>query len=61
MAKGVKSSTYCCYVICAILIVRVEEMPWPKTGASNFHAQLGLPDKSLAIKGLSAIDGMLLP
>ena len=28
-------------------------MPWPqKTGATHYHAQLGLPDKGRAIKGL---------
>ncbi len=28
-------------------------MPWPQTGATQYHAQLGLPkDKSGAIKGL---------
>ena len=27
-------------------------MPWPKTGATQYHAQLGLPDKGRATKGL---------
>ena len=27
-------------------------MPWPKTGATQNHAQLGLPDKVRGIKGL---------
>ncbi len=27
-------------------------MPWPQTGATDYHAQLGLPDKCRAIKGL---------
>ena len=27
-------------------------MPWPQTGATQYHAQLGLPDKGRAIKGL---------
>ena len=27
-------------------------MPWPKTGATQYHVQLGLPDKGRAIKGL---------
>ncbi len=26
------------------------EMPWPKTGATHYHAQLGLVDKCRAIK-----------
>ena len=27
-------------------------MPWPQTGATHYHAQLGFPDKGRAIKGL---------
>ncbi len=27
-------------------------MPWPQTGATQNHAQLGLPDKGRAMKGL---------
>ena len=27
-------------------------MPWPQTGTTQYHAELGLPDKSLAIKRL---------
>ncbi len=27
-------------------------MHWPQTGATQYHAQLCLPDKSCAIKGL---------
>ena len=27
-------------------------MPWTKTGAIQYHVQLGLPDKGRAIKGL---------
>ena len=27
-------------------------MPWPQTGATQYHAQLGLPDKGRAIKEL---------
>ncbi len=30
----------------------INSMPWPKTGATQYHAQLGLPDKVHAIKGL---------
>ena len=25
-------------------------MPWPQTGATQYHAQLGLPDKGRATK-----------
>ena len=50
--KDVKNYSYCCYAICATLIVRAGVMPWPKTEASNYHAQLGLPDKGRAIKEL---------
>ncbi len=28
-------------------------MPWPKTGATQYHAQLGLLDKGCAIKEFS--------
>ena len=27
-------------------------MPWPQTNATQYHAQLGLPDKGRTIKGL---------
>ena len=27
-------------------------MPWTLTGETQYHAQLGLPDKGCAIKGL---------
>ncbi len=27
-------------------------MPWPQTGATHYHAQLGLLDKGREIKGL---------
>ena len=27
-------------------------MPWPQTGATQYHAQLGLPGKGRTIKGL---------
>ncbi len=27
-------------------------MPWPQTGATQYHVLLGLPDKGRAIKGL---------
>ena len=27
-------------------------MPWPKTGATQYHAQLGIPDEGRAIKRL---------
>ncbi len=52
IAKEVKRCTYCCYVRCATLIVWVGGMSCPKTGAIQYHAQLGLPDKGRAIKGL---------
>ena len=31
---------------------RVEDMPWPQTGATQYHAQLRFPDKGLTIKGV---------
>ena len=27
-------------------------MPWSQTGVTQYHAQLGIPDKGRAIKGL---------
>ena len=34
----------------------------PKTGATHYHAQTGIPDKGHAIKMLVvSIDGMLVP
>ncbi len=32
-------------------------MPWPQTGTTHYHAQLGLPDKGRAIKGLVVCNG----
>ena len=32
-------------------------MPWPQTGAIHYYAQLGLPDKGRAIKGLVVCNG----
>ena len=33
-------------------------MPWPQTGATHCHEQLGLPDKGCAIKGLEFMLGL---
>ncbi len=44
IAKDVKSCTYCCYVLCGILNVRV--------CTNHCHAKLGISDKGRAIKGL---------
>ncbi len=30
----------------------IRGMPWTKTGATQYHEQLGLPEKGRAIKGL---------
>ncbi len=46
------SCTYRSYVRCAMFIVRVWRMPWPRKGATQYHAHLGLPAKCRAIKGL---------
>ncbi len=40
--KDVESGSYCFYVRCLSLIVRVGGMPRPKTGATHYNAQLGL-------------------
>ncbi len=55
IAKDVKSCTYCRYVKCTTLIVRVWGMPWTQTGATNYHEQLGLPNKSRPIKGFGCL------
>ena len=44
-----KSCTYCLYVICVTLIVWAGGMPWPQTGATQYHAQLRFPDKGLVV------------
>ncbi len=51
IAKDVKGCIYCCYFRCATLIVWVSRgNAWSKTGATQYHAQLGLPDKGRAKK-----------
>ena len=50
IASDIKSCTYCCYVRCAVLIVCVVGMPWPKT--DEICAQLGFSDKGCATEGL---------
>ncbi len=42
IAKDVKNCFYCYGVRYSTLIVRIGEMPWPKTGATDYHAKLGL-------------------
>ncbi len=51
-ARDIKSCTYSCYVRCSPLIVWVGRIPCSQTGATHYHAQLGLQDKVCAIKGL---------
>ncbi len=46
-------SSYLLNAICAIIIVGVGRMSWFKTGATHYHAKLGLPGVGLAIKGLN--------
>ena len=36
-------------------------MPWPITDTAQYHAQLGLPDKGRAIKGLDVYKWDLEP
>ena len=51
-ANDVKNGS-CGYSIrSSTLIGRVGGMPWLKTGATHYHAQLGLIDKGRAIKEL---------
>ena len=35
------------------------EMPWPQTVATQYYAQLGLPDKGRAIKGLVVCNNII--
>ena len=51
IVKDMKS-TYNCYVRCATLIVWVGWIPRPQTSTAQYHAQLGLPDKGRAMKGM---------
>ena len=41
-------------MLCQLRVItnRVRGIPWPKIGATQYHAQLELPDKDSAIKGL---------
>ncbi len=55
IAEDVKCYTYCCYIRCATLIVRVGGMPWPQTGATHLHVQQGLSEKGRAIKGIGCL------
>ncbi len=50
--KDVNSCTYCCYITCTTLIEWEWGLPWLKSGATHYHAQLGLPDKGHAVIGL---------
>ena len=43
---------HCCYVRCTILLVAVEGMSWPKTGANHHHARLELQDNGRVFKKL---------
>ena len=47
-----KNGSYYSYVRCAILIVRVGGMPWPKTGTTHYLTHLGLLDRGPATKVL---------
>ncbi len=53
-----KKFTYCCY---ATLKVRVRGKSWPHTGGTHYHAQLGLPDKSRAIKRVGCLLCSMVP
>ncbi len=49
---NIKNGSFCSYVRCTTYLFRVGEMPWPKTGAPHYNAQLRLLDKGHAIKVL---------
>ena len=50
--SDLKNGSYSYYVRYGTQIVRKGEMNWPYSGATFYHAQLELPDKGRAIKGL---------
>ena len=33
-------------------------LPWPETGATQYHAKLGLPDEGRTINGLVVCNGL---
>ncbi len=48
--KDVKSCTNSCHFRCATIIIWLGGMPWTKTGANQYYAQLGLRDKGWILK-----------
>ncbi len=58
LTKDVKKSSYCYYVRCATLIVRVGEMPWPKTGVTHYQAKLGLLRQGSCNQRVSCLMGV---
>ena len=48
IAKDVKCSIYCCYVM-------INKISWPKTVAAHYNAQLFLLDKGCAMKVLNYV------
>ena len=50
ITKDVKNVFYCCYVRCATLLVRIGDMPQPKTDPMHNNAELRLQDEGRAIK-----------
>ncbi len=56
-----ENSNYCFYVRCMTKIVRIEGMPWPKTGATNYHAHSWeLQTKAMQSKGCDLLNGLLV-
>ena len=51
-SKDLPTATMSDYIEYVIYSYYINSMPWPQTGATYYHAQLGLPDKGRAIKGL---------
>ncbi len=39
-------------LICQLCDIKSRGMPWSQTGETQYHAQLGVPDKGRANKGL---------
>ena len=61
IAKHIKSCNYYYYVRCRTLRVQVGAIPWPRSSATHYHAQLGLPDIGRVVVWLgSMIYGVVL-
>ena len=58
ITEDIKNDSYCYYVRYAILIVRVGGISWLKTGATYYHAQLGLLRQSSCNQRVGCLMGV---